>query len=200
MTEIVYFSGVHGAGKTSIIREVANKLRQSGLRVYVFSEFSYIPNISTGSMKFQAWYKGQMKIREALIGLLDWEKKVDFVLCDRHPIDVDVYTRYLLNTEKVDLDLKERYESYKQNYPNKNKTSHYIITRNRIEDILTSLSKRLENEPHRESWKEAEYEYVKYIDDSFLKLFSEYIGSDIKLIINHSIEESAQRIFTELVK
>lgn len=192
MTKIIYISGVHGVGKTTIIKRLANALLVSGETVFVFPEFSFPPDIKIGTMKFQRWYQKQMAIRETLVDFLYETKQVDYILCDRHPIDVDIYTNrllYLLNEPEIDIIGKI------MNYTYPSHVFHYVLHRDTI-NISEDVSKRLENEEHREQWNEEDIHYIFNIATRFDDLEHQ---SAITFITNEDIEQTVEKILADIM-
>ncbi len=159
MTTVVYFSGVHGSGKTTIRGKVTQRLQKAGMSVYAFPEFSYIPDIPIGTPEFQLWYRTQLRIRQELIQYLVDTKYFDIVIVDRHPVDEKVYAKRLGGDPHIEYFLSHN-------------EVHIYVNRS-IPAIVQSLNNRLEEEgqEHRKDWNEIDEEYLKYINDEFVKLY-----------------------------
>lgn len=194
MTKIIYISGVHGAGKTTVIRKLANKLRRTGSSVFVFQEFSYPPDIEIGTMEFQKWYAEQMDVRQNLIRSLFENEGVDYILCDRHPIDVDVYTNRLLQ-RLSNLDYLIDIEGKIRDWVYSSFVEHYVLERN-PRDIVDSIMGRMEDEVHRREWGEENILYVKEIMDGFRALATR---NNIRFVTNDNIDETVETILADIM-
>ena len=187
MTWTVYFSGVHGGGKTTIRTKVTQTLQKAGLSVYAFPEFSYIPDIPIGTPEFQLWYRIQLRIRQELIHFLTIKKYFDVILVDRHPVDEMIYAKRLGGNQKIEFDIK----------PN---TIHIIVDRP-IKHIIDSVVERMEHEDelHRKRWNEGDIEYLTTVKGDFMKLYednkkSPYMNLITNMDLSLSIKESLKII------
>lgn len=165
MTWVVYFSGVHGSGKTTIRSKVAQRLQKAGLSVYAFPEFSYIPDIPMGTPEFQLWYRTQLRIRQELIQYLVNTKYFDIIIVDRHPVDEKIYAKRLGGDQQIEYTLD-------------NHSIHFFIHRS-TSLIVSSLKKRneLEDHRHRKDWNEIDINYLNTIKGDFLGI-REGFGKD----------------------
>jgi len=203
MTWTVYFSGVHGSGKTTIRTRVTQRLQKAGMSVYAFPEFSYIPDIPIGTPEFQLWYRTQLRIRQELIQYLVNTKYFDIILVDRHPIDEKVYA------ERLGGDKCFTYIMY-------NKSIHIFIDRP-IKDIVKSLSKRmeLEDHQHRKNWNETDTDYLNKINNTFKQVYEQaknpstsgseefIVRDEVQTLINTDLNEAideALRIIMRCIK
>jgi len=159
MTNVVYFSGVHGSGKTSIRNAVTQRLQKAGMSVYAFPEFSYIPDIPIGTPEFQLWYRTQLRIRQELIQYLVNTKYFDIILVDRHPIDERIYAKRLGGNDDLEYELQDH--------------EIQIFIHRPIHSIVASLASRMkeEGQEHRQEWDEDNKEYLEYINEEFHKLY-----------------------------
>lgn len=182
MTWIVYFSGVHGSGKTTIRTSVTQRLQKAGMSVYAFPEFSYIPDIPIGTPEFQLWYRTQLRIRQELIQYLVNTKYFDIILVDRHAVDEKVYAKRLGG---------QQYVSYKL----EPKSIHIFISRP-INRIVKSLEERmkLEDQAHRRKWDETNYNYLKAIDDDFAQLYEKIKNPNSILAVPSTIIDNIQTL------
>lgn len=182
MTWIVYFSGVHGSGKTTIRTSVTQRLQKAGMSVYAFPEFSSIPDIPIGTPEFQLWYRTQLRIRQELIQYLVNTKYFDIILVDRHAVDEKVYAKRLGG---------QQYVSYKL----EPKSIHIFISRP-INRIVKSLEERmkLEDQAHRRKWDETNYNYLKAIDDDFAQLYEKIKNPNSILAVPSTIIDNIQTL------
>jgi len=155
-TKVVYISGAHGVGKDSIILTLARRLEKAGMSMWTFPEFPFPPDIPTGSMDFQVKYKKVMEVREEMITHLQEKGYFDYIICNRHPIDVDVYTERI-NGDKV------------RKIITRNNDMRILIT---ADDLVVNerLTARLERETWRTDWNELDIEYFNIIQNGFLAL------------------------------
>jgi len=190
MTHVVYFSGVHGSGKTTIRTKTTQRLQKAGISVYAFPEFSYVPDIKMGTPEFQLWYRMQLRIRQELIQYLVNTKYFDIILVDRHTVDEKIYAKRLGGQKYVDYELEP-------------KSIHIFINRP-INDIVTSLTSRMEQEAnkHRKEWNETNLNYINAINDDFVKLYERKKSFNIQTLINTDLNNSideALRIIMECI-
>jgi len=201
MTWVVYYSGVHGSGKTTIRTATTQRLQKAGLSVYAFPEFSYVPDIPIGTPEFQLWYRTQLRIRQELIDYLVDTKYFDIILVDRHPIDEKIYSTRIGGEERISYILE-------------NHEIHIFVFR-KITEIIHSLRTRMnsEEEQYRKKWNEDDEDYLLKIDKAFGQLYEQKklpsitgdydnIGCIQRLInidLNDSIDESL-RIIMECIK
>jgi len=176
-TEVVYISGVHGVGKSTVITHLARRLEKGGSSVYVFPEMSYRPDIPIGTLEFQIWFKKQIVIREILIDALLVNNSFDYILLDRHLIDIDIYTSRL-TTDVLYDDTSLRVDA-----------KIYILDA-KVSEIIKRIQSR-NGEEFREEWNEGDTEYISYIAGAFLNLAKTF---RYEVIENNSVEETTQKI------
>lgn len=165
MTKVIYISGVHGAGKTTIINKLAAKIQNAGLSVFTFPEMSYIQeNIPIKTIAFQMWFKKQIQVREQAIKGIFNSGVVDYILVDRHSIDIDIYTNHILEKDMQKDLVKQRDQEMILNYDYDFNKLHFII-RSDYQIIKERLQNR--SEFYREQWNETEEKYIKDIMKRF---------------------------------
>jgi len=162
-TKVVYISGAHGVGKDSIILDLARRLEKAGMSIWVFPEMPYPPDIATGTMDFQVQYKRKMEVREEMIDILRNKGYFDYIICNRHPIDVDIYTSRI-NGMKV-----ERHPTWIK-YDG---LEHRILITCPSTIVKDRLKTRLADETWRENWNELDMKYFCDIQAGFKKMSSE---------------------------
>jgi len=165
VTKVVYISGVHGSGKSTVITHLARRLENSGGSVYVFPEMSYRPDIPIETLEFQIWFKKQILIREILIDTLLENNSFDYILLDRHLIDIDIYTSRLIE-EDLYIKNKQRVDA-----------KIYILDAD-VETLIKRIRSR--NDEFREKWNEEDTEIAK--------------SYRYKVISNLSIDDTVQLI------
>lgn len=179
MTQVIYFSGVHGAGKTTVIRKVAQRLQKAGLSVFVFDEFTFIPDIPIGTSEFQLWYNKQMTVRNELIAYLlshNSRESVDYILCDRHFYDYFLYSIVVNDLAFDNNDIL--YDFIRKKTPLLEHS--FFVTLNRsTSNILDSIHERMETETHRKEWKENDKTYLNKIQTLFSDTFDHVIHPNI---------------------
>ncbi len=158
MTKIIYISGVHGVGKTTVLDFVAGKLEACGNSVYVFPEMSYKPMIKIGTVEFQIWFKKQIIAREPMIDALMAENTFDYILLDRHLYDVDIYTARILGELDIEIDL-ERGRKY------------FLLTASKV-TLEMRLNSR--NDEFRDEWNENDLQYLDDIRGMFELIINDY--------------------------
>lgn len=205
MTDIFTFSGVHGSGKTTIINYVANRLTNIGKRVFVLNEFPYIPEITIGTMDFQAWYQNAMEQRNRVVKLI--APQFNIVLLDRHPLDVDVYTSRLLDDRVDTTKIEDKVSDMERLWINSTgfgrddiewKTYAGIFLLERpYEDLVNSIKHRRKTDVHRKEWHEDDREYLMHIINEFRK-FKE--NSNVIFIENKDLDDTKDLVFQHIVQ
>jgi len=185
MTLVVYISGRHGAGKSTLKTLVAQSLKRSGLSVYVLSEFNIVPDMPIGSMEFQLNYQKEMEVRESIIGFLKQKNNIDVILCDRSPHDVDIYTG---NIDAL-LDLSA-------NQTVVDPSALYVLVDRDTDKIIEGIKERAKVEGHRSDWKEEDLEYLENIGD----LFNKHYPMNVIVNNNGDIEEAVKIILKNIYK
>ncbi len=150
-TKIVYVSGVHGSGKTTLVRGLAQRMQKSGLSVYVFPEMTYLPDIPIGTMEFQHWYMSMMGTREYLVEYLMSENVYDYIICDRHPIDVSLYTLQIIHSKNL--------RDFEVSFVRNRDSDIYLVVQRDKDVAIKAIKKRMETEAHREEWNEDNEDY-----------------------------------------
>ncbi len=203
MTDIITFSGVHGSGKTTIINDVANRLTNIGKRVFVLQEFPYIPDISIGTMDFQAWYYTAMEQRSLVVRRL--MGMFDVILLDRHPLDVDVYTSRLLDSRITPIDIQSKVQTMSRVYLDheydmirhwKEYTAMFLLERP-YEDLKESIRLRQMAEGHRKDWNEDDGEYLMHIINTF-RYFKE--NPNVTFIENKVLDDTKDLVFEHIIQ
>lgn len=183
MTKVIYISGVHGSGKTTIINKLAAKIQDAGLSVFTFPEMSYIQeNIPIKTIEFQMWFKKQIDVREYAINGILSSNSVDYILADRHPMDIDVYTSHLLNKDVESYTMRRRDEEKFLDYNFDSKRQHFLIKCS-FPIIKERLKQR--SEFYRSQWSETEESYIKGIMHKF---------SQVNNIINLQVIENNKEL------
>ena len=209
-THLFTFSGVHGAGKTSVINDLANRLTSIGKRVFVLQEFPYVPNIQIGTMEFQAWYQTAMQQRSAVVKKLEW--MFDVILLDRHPMDVDVYSARLRDSRVDEVvleeDVKTMHQAYELDwywggsdndikmYRHKEYTAMFLFERP-VDELVLSLQLRREKETHRKEWGEEKTSYLKEIIEKF-RLFKK--NPKTIFIENEVLSDTKDLVFDYVIR
>lgn len=183
MTKVIYLSGCHGSGKTSILKRLYDVLLGLNLSVIHLPEFVIKPSAKIGTMKFQLEYQASMRNREQKIDEHIRTDDYDFVLADRSPLDVDIYTKNIYKN----FDLAEKSDMMQYN---KNPNKQYILIRRNINKIIEGIAKRLSVDTHRASWNETNVDYLKII----INLFDNYYPKSNILYNDGTIEESVDRL------
>ena len=186
MTTVLSFSGVHGAGKTTIIEALIQKMYVDNPKVRIFrmKEMSHIPPFKAGSPEFQMWYAKEMLMRgDLVIALL--KQDLDFIILDRLFIDVQVYNMAGKFGESVH-DLTDSLADI-LSVINYNMNSMLLgfdfrpmmITRD-LDLIIEGNKARAEIEPHRKAWADTEtdYEYLETIDMLFQNTWERMASTD----------------------
>lgn len=209
MTQIVYFSGVHGTGKSTLIKELEERLIKSNLRVKTFPEFLEFPKAKIGTMEFQMDYKAQMLKRENEIEYAyrgNGGNNYEFIFCDRAMYDVDIYTANILGitdkkkfqqkfmSKEISMNIFKKHNyTYKRDFLYRANAKYYLIDRD-VFKILKALEHRNKNQMYRRKWNEEKREYVIKIKDLFLNFFP-----FTKIIDNnHSVDNSIVQILADL--
>ena len=107
--------GVHGAGKTTKVRELKDQYLDAGNTVYVVEEIARSCPIRLGTIKAQEWiWEHQLEAEKHAMSL-----DVDVVICDRTVMDnlmyyLDLTIPLLGDMEKYDQTMQRWEELYKE--------------------------------------------------------------------------------------
>ena len=183
IVQTISFSGVHGAGKSTIIGELANHiLKEEKLVPYVFREMGYRPYVlKPATEEFQVFYNREMLIREGAIVSVHQRGIPDFILMDRIALDVKIYTAmtgileghitWYTAVKELSYDLLY----YLRNTPLKPMTCNVVVAKS--EDITKRNAERLNDEENksRKNWKDTEQnlEYVHQLNDLFYNIWKQ---------------------------
>jgi thymidylate kinase len=198
-TKIIYFTGVHGAGKTTLVNELSEKLRGAGFLVKVMKEMDKPIEAPINTWDFQLAYAKQMKYRKFLVRWYANMRKYDFILVDRHPVDVYVYTNYLLSTnDYLMLNSASSKKSFRERMSLAD--DEYLVYVNRsVSKSVSGIEKRAsgdtEYKEYRLQWDETNTEkieflqkeytkYVKMIGDIYERVHSVFNGGKIEYAVN----------------
>lgn len=177
----IVISGVHGAGKTTIAKELAKKIGGVYLTEAI-DELIAPPQFGPKSkekLASQFWHARQLLLKDQK--MVDDSKKY---VCDRGWADLYVYSRELLKDRDKDLFL-----SIIDHLPKRMPDIHFIVYAS--PEVLTE---RVEsrNRDNINAWGEQDKKYAKKINDAFIKFAKDF--GDLRPIhlidIGGSIEES----------
>ena len=122
MTKVFYFTGIHGSGKTTVIRKLSEKVNGS---YYIFDEMQNFPKgKKIPSHDFQIWYENYLRKRQQHINLVAEHMIYDFIFVDRTYYDVLCYT------------IADRYLSYDRNDWRDNMESFFAFLKHDLRSII----------------------------------------------------------------
>ncbi len=178
MSKVVFVSGVHGVGKSTVIQEVARRLEKAGQSVYVFPEMSYITDIPIQTMEFQIWFKKQITARDFMVNELQKSNFFDYILVDRAWYDIDIYTNRLKGY--TDSYIGFSGQTYKRKY--------VLLT-----EEITPLLMRVQERNRQMDWNEDD---VRYLQD-IVRMFNDFHDAHrdkVRKFKNINLNETVQRI------
>lgn len=206
MTQIIRLSGVHGAGKTSIIEEYVKRLQKidaemnrTSSNIFVLPSQSFRLNDVTLSDKKTDHMFMQGNIKRGLeMNMLKSDHYSTLILSDRSVVDAVIYRAY--NEGKFDDEFTRKlaYEMVSQETLNGtlDKVMNFLILRSEP-DIKIGLEKRA-NTPERKASLEIDLKHASKIQHCFLEVWNiirysypKNISDHFPLLYNlHSIKES----------
>jgi cytidylate kinase len=91
---IIFISGAHGSGKSSIGKALFEYFDAQGIHVYHLTEMPFLPTHKTPpSPEFQQLYHRFMRDRDGAIhGIINYGK-CNVLICDRISLDVNIYDK-----------------------------------------------------------------------------------------------------------
>ena len=181
MTKVIALSGVHGVGKSTVARKLAQRLESAGQSVYVFPEMSYVPNIEVGTIEFQIWFKKQIIARDFMVEALIDENIFDYIIMDRLIVDIDIYTsRLLYHSTPKDIPFPDvEYED-----------SMMLFVLDADVDIILN---RIKFRGRDNKWGELDRGYVMKIKEAF-EIFADIYMYRLWKVDNVNLEDTVQKI------
>jgi len=187
----IVISGVHGAGKTTLAKEVARRLGGIYLTETV-DELVAPPQFGPKSkerLASQLWHSRQVLLKEKKI-LDDMNKYI----CDRGWADIYVYSRAILNEKERDL-----FFSIIDFLPKKLPDLHFIV---HVEPEVLKQRIASRQRDNLENWGEDDQEYTLKINEDFVKFANDF--KDLRPVylidIGGSVEENVEKILDIIKK
>lgn len=191
--KVVYFSGVHGSGKSTLRRNVGELLQSAGISVMQLPEFTTRPTVAISTMQFQHGYKKQMTERELIIDDIVTRGNFEFILCDRSPHDVDMYT----STIYEDLILDDVWLD--SDYAMVRPKAFYLLILRDLELIGNGIVKRNKFETYRDEWNENDKSYLYKINEAFVDFYPKTHTVFNNEDIDKTIQEVLKVIYSDPV-
>ena len=172
---IVYFSGVHGTGKSTLIETLLERapelyIEYQKMKIPKRDDESERAKVRIARFYLQGFY--QEKLAE--------ENPEKIILCDRSLLDDYAYTNGFLRlgwlTEKEVEDLNTAREI--MFYPDR-KPDNVVLLFPSLEETIANIKRRWKTEPIK--WREDNFEYLAAVRQEHQKFFEKYPGNVLKI-------------------